>query len=171
MEAWGVLVGLVGLVVFFIPSSSSSGATQVATIAQLDCSSDDSQNRIISALAVAKKNLAKGYYSKSQQEATVIENTAHACIEADQDADEYHYVHVNAAIIEAQDRMARGDAKGALILENSVTEAQDLADKSDADAQLRKMAKGLATEARYELRQVEAAQRGQLIKVPPTPNN
>jgi len=55
----------------------------------------------------------------------------------------YHYVHSFAAMIEAQARMATGDTKGLSIFMDAQTEAQELADKSDIDPDLQKMAKNL----------------------------
>ncbi len=71
-------------------------------------------------------------------------------------------------MIEAQARFASGDTAGFTIFMDATTEAQELADKSDVDPDLQKLAKNLAVGAHVEMKEMQSAKKGDLIK-PPSP--
>jgi hypothetical protein len=164
MEHWGVLVVIIGVVAFFMPQTSATNASVSS-----GCSDDAMQKRVVSKLLGAKQNLADGHYAIAIRQSRAIENTAAACIRADDSADMYHYVHSFAAMIEAQARMATGDTKGLSIFMDAQTEAQELADKSDIDPDLQKMAKNLVGMAHFEMKEIQSSKAGDLIKPPPSP--
>jgi hypothetical protein len=165
MEYWGVLVVIIGVAAFFFPSSSATVASQSTS----SCSDDASQKRVVGQLMSATQSLADGHYAKAIRQSTAIEQTTGSCIRSDDNADMYHYVHASAAMIEAQARFALGDTTGFSTFMDATTEAQELADKSDVDPDLQKIAKSLAVGAHVEMKEIQSARKGDLIKPPPSP--
>ncbi len=164
MEHWGVLVVIMGVVAFFMPQTSATN-TSVSS----GCSDDAFQKHLMGQVVSAKQNLASGHSVTSIQESRAVEKAAAACIRADDSADIYHYIHSFAAMIEAQARMATGDANGISIFMDATTEAQELAEKSDIDPDLQKMAKNLVAMAHAEMKEIQSSKPGDLIKPPPSP--
>jgi hypothetical protein len=165
MEYWGVLVVIIGVAAFLFPSSSETATSQSSS----GCSDDASQKLVAGQVISAKQSLADGHYAKAIRQSKAIEKAAATCISADDDADMYHYIHAYAAMIEAQSRFALGDTKGFSAFMDATTEAQELADKSDVDPDLQKLAKNLVVMAHVEMKEIQSAKKGDLIKPPPSP--
>jgi hypothetical protein len=133
------------------------------------CSNEDAQKGLVAAIKLAKNDLANGRFEKSQREAKRVQKSADLCIQANEDTDAYHYMHSFATMIEAQDQLATGNQSGLSTFMDASSEAKELADKPNADPDLRKMAKDEVDGAHYVMREIESAKYGDLIRTPPPP--
>lgn len=157
-------------------SSSQSSSSQ--TTSSQDSSSqsnpqcaDTTENSkaVMAQLAAAKQSVNDGRNAQAKQQAQAVEKLASTCIDAGQNTDVFHYMHAFAAMIEAQARMASGDVNGLTIFQNATDEVQTIADNDSSNPDLQKMAKDLVSMAHVEMKQIQAAKKGDLIEPPPTP--
>ncbi|MGA7285380.1 MAG: hypothetical protein WBW87_12635 [Candidatus Cybelea sp.] len=90
-------------------ASRPSGAAQ----ANAACSDTDATaKRLGSALTAAKQSLANSHYAIAIRQSQAIGKTATTCINANDNADNFHYAHALAAFMESQARIASGDTAG-----------------------------------------------------------
>lgn len=171
VSGWLVLVLIFAAVWLWSNHSRGTSPSSQVSIGQSQanaaCStSDAAAKRLLSALTAARRSLANGHYAIAIRQSKVIENSAKACINQNDNADVFHYAHANAAFIEAQARAANGDTTSITVFMDATTEAQELADNSDADPSLRRLAANLVTMAHEEMKEIQSAKQGQLIKPP-----
>ena len=129
----------------------------------------DNATALTAALTAARQSVNDVHDAQAKAQSQAIEKLATACIEAGDNADNFHYIHAFAAMIEAQARMASGDVNGLTIFQNATDEAKALAGSDSASHDLREMAKNLVTMASAEMNEIQHAKRGALIKPPPSP--
>lgn len=122
-------------------------------------------------LKTTKIHLTQGHYRLVLLEAPKIEAGADACIAGGYEVDEFHLMHLYAIIIEAQARLATGDAQGAGLMRRGVSEATILSNNPNASSDIRSMARDAAYGGNLELKALMTAKPGQLITPPPRAPN
>jgi hypothetical protein len=100
-------------------------------------------------------------------EAPKIEVVAKHCIAGGYDVESFHLLHSYALLMEAQARLATGDAQGAVLMRNGVDEATALSNSPSASRDIRSMARDAAYGGNLELQALKTAKPGQLITPPP----
>gem|GEM_PF-2976857 len=122
-------------------------------------------------LSATKTHLDQGHYRLVLLEAPKIEAGANACISGGYDVDGAHLVHSYALIIEAQARLATGDAQGADLMRNGVNEAETLRSNPNVSREIRSMARDTAYGGNLILKALLTAKKGQLFTPPPRAPN
>jgi hypothetical protein len=118
-------------------------------------------------LGATKLHLSQGHYRLVLLEAPKIEVVAKHCIAGGYDVESFHLLHSYALLMEAQARLATGDAQGAVLMRNGVDEATALSNSPSASRDIRSMARDAAYGGNLELQALKTAKPGQLITPPP----
>ncbi len=147
VRRWHIFTIVFGVIAFLMTVGLGAQET--------DCSSEATHNWVVDTLTAAKQNVMHDD-AQAEKQTEAVEKVASACIDANIDADRYRYARAWATLEDAIARLASGDPHSSAIFKSGITEAQALADDTNANPVVRKMAKDLVTMSKVEWNEIRS---------------